>query len=132
MIELRRKYDELTENYNKILEERDKFKEDGMRYKIDKEEREKQGKEFNDVFNKISQFGEVDSNYEKILTLLRGQLPSGDKGGSWENINFLEKMDEFPDKKEELVKEIQRLTIEKGVLGQELEKTQKMLVIKEQ
>ena len=91
-----------------------------MRYKIDKEEREKQGKEFNEVFNKISQFGEVDSNYEKMMNLLRGQLTKDGKGNNWENIDFLEKMDEFPDKKEELIKEIDRLRTEKGILGREL------------
>ena len=94
-----------------------------MRYKIDKEEREKQGREFDAIFNKINQFGEVDSNYEKIINLLKGQLTKDAKGNNWENIDFLEKMDEFPDNKEELVKEIQRLKIEKGVLGKELEET---------
>ena len=132
MIELKHKYDELTENYNKILEERDKYKEDGMRYKIDKEEREKQGKEFNEVFNKISQFGEVDSNYEKILNLYRGQLGKDGKAENWQDINFLEKMDEFPDKKEELKNEIRRLRIEKGELGKELEKTKYNLATQQQ
>ena len=131
MNELKRKYNELTENYNKVIQERDQFREDGMRYKIDKEEREKQGKEFDAVFNKISQFGEVDSNYEKITNILKGQL-SKDKGNNWENIDFLEKMDEFPDSKEELIKEIKRLKIEKGVLGKELEKTQNILAIQQQ
>ena len=132
MIELKHKYDELTENYNKILEERDKYKEDGMRYKIDKEEREKQGKEFNEVFNKISQFGEVDSNYEKILNLYRGQLGKDGKAENWQDINFLEKMDEFPDKKEELKNEIRRLRIEKGELGKEIEKTKYNLATQQQ
>ena len=128
MNELKKKYNELLENFNKIKQERDQFREDGMRYKIDKEEREKQGKEFNEVFNKISQFGEVDSNYEKMMNLLRGQLTKDGKGNNWENIDFLEKMDEFPDKKEELIKEIDRLRTEKGILGRELEIAQNKLV----
>ena len=132
MNELKQKYNELKENYDKVIQERDQFREDGMRYKIDKEEREKQGKEFDAVFNKISQFGEVDSNYEKIMNLLRGQLSKDGKGNNWENIDFLEKMDEFPDSKEELIKEIKRLKIEKGVLGKELEKTQHILAIQQQ
>ena len=127
MNELKRKYNELTENYNRVKQERDQFREDGMRYKIDKEEREKQGKEFDTVFNRISQFGEVDSNYEKMVGMIRGQLTKDTKGKNWENIDFLEKMDKFPDSKEELVKEINRLIIEKGVLGEELEKTQIIL-----
>ena len=128
MNELKKKYNELLENFNKIKQERNQFREDGMRYKIDKEEREKQGKEFNEVFNKISQFGEVDSNYEKMMNLLRGQLTKDGKGNNWENIDFLEKMDEFPDKKEELIKEIDRLRTEKGILGRELEIAQNKLV----
>ena len=132
LTELKKKYKELNENYNKVIQERDQFREDGMRYKIDKEEREKQGKEFDEVFNKISQFGEVDSNYEKIMNLLRGQLSKDGKGNNWENIDFLEKMDNFPDTKEELIKEIKRLKIEKGVLGKELEKTQNILQIQQQ
>ena len=124
--ELKKKLSELNNNLNNVINERDKYKEEGLRYKIDKEEREKMGKEFDDVFNKISKFGEVDSNYENIINLLKGQIndPSGKK---WENIDFLEKMDDFPDDKEQLVKEIQRLKIEKGILGEELEKSKILL-----
>ena len=132
IIDLERKLRELNEKYNKVIQERDQFREDGMRYKIDKEEREKQGREFDAIFNRINQFGEVDSNYEKIINLLKGQLTKDAKGNNWENIDFLEKMDEFPDNKEELIKEIQRLKIEKGVLGQELEKTKNILTIQQQ
>ena len=132
IIDLERQLRELNEKYNKVIQERDQFREDGMRYKIDKEEREKQGREFDAIFNRINQFGEVDSNYEKIINLLKGQLTKDAKGNNWENIDFLEKMDEFPDNKEELIKEIQRLKIEKGVLGQELEKTKNILTIQQQ
>ena len=66
------------------------------------------------------------------MNLLKGQLNKDAKGNNWENIDFLEKMDEFPDTKEELIKEIQRLKIEKGVLGQELEKTKNLLSIQQQ
>ena len=132
MEELKTKYNELTENYNKIKQERDQFREDGMRYKIDKEEREKKGKEFDEVFNKFSQFGEVDSNYEKITNLLRGQISKDSKGNNWEDIDFLEKMNKSPHTNEELKKEINRLIIEKGTLGKELEKTQNILAIQQQ
>ena len=132
MEELKTKYNELTENYNKIKQERDQFREDGMRYKIDKEEREKKGKEFDEVFNKFSQFGEIDSNYEKITNLLRGQISKDSKGNNWEDIDFLEKMNKSPHTNEELKKEINRLIIEKGTLGKELEKTQNILAIQQQ
>ena len=132
IIDLERQLREINEKYNKVVQERDQFREDGMRYKIDKEEREKQGREFDAIFTRINQFGEVDSNYEKIINLLKGQLTKDAKGNNWENIDFLEKMDQFPDNKEELIKEIQRLTIEKGILGQELEKTKNILTIQQQ
>ena len=131
IINLERQFRELKEKYNKVIQERDQFREDGMRYKIDKEQREKQGREFDAIFNRINQFGEVDSNYEKITNILKGQLTKDAKGNNWENIDFLEK-DEFPDNKEELVKEIERLRIEKGVLGQELEKTKNSLSLQKQ
>ena len=132
ILDLERQLREINQKYEKVLKERDQFREDGMRYKIDKEEREKQGREFDALFNRISQFGEVDSNYEKIMNLLKGQLTKDAKGNKWEDIDFLEKMDEFPDSKEEIIKEIQRLKIEKGVLGQELEKTKTLLSIQKQ
>ena len=122
--ELKKKYNELNENYNKIKQERDQFREDGMRYKIAKEEREKQGKEIDEVLNKISQSGEVDSNLQKFTNLLHGQLAKDAKRNNWENIDFLEKMDKFPDSKEELKKEIERLIMEKSRLGKELANTQ--------
>ena len=132
IIDLERQLRELKEKYNKVIQERDQFREDGMRYKIDKEQREKQGREFDAIFNRINQFGEVDSNYEKITNLIKGQLTKDAKGNNWENIDFLEKMDEFPDNKKELVKEIHRLIIEKGVLGQELEETKNNLLLHQQ
>ena len=132
IIDLERQLRELKEKNNKIIQERDQFREDGMRYKIDKEQREKQGREFDAIFNRINQFGEVDSNYEKIMNLIKGELTKDAKGNAWENMDFLEKMDEFPDTKEELIKEITRLKIDKGTLGQELEKTKNILSIQQQ
>jgi protein fantom len=95
-----------------------------MRYKIAKEESEKQGKEIDEVLNKISQSGEVDSNLQKFTNLLHGQLAKDAKGNNWENIDFLEKMEKFPDSKEELKKEIERLIMEKSRLGKELANAQ--------
>ena len=132
IMELNRQLNELDHKYEKVKLERDQFKEEAMRYKIDKEEREKQGKEFDAIFSRISQFGEVDSNYEKLMNLLKGQLSKDSQGKNWENIDFLEKMDEFPDSKDELKKEIQRLRREKGILGEELEKTKTLLSVIQQ
>lgn len=136
-IELENKIKELMDKLNLTEMERDQFKEDALRYKISTEEKERQNKEFDDQFKRISQFGEVDSNYEKILAMLRNnsQLNKDNKGGNgspWMDINFLEKMDNLPDDKEELKKEVQRLIIEKGILGTELEKTKSLLEIQQQ
>ena len=132
ILDLNRKLNELQLRYEKVKQERDQFKEEALRYRVDKEEREKQGREFDAIFSRISQFGEVDSNYEKLMNLLKGQLSKETQDKNWENIDFLEKMDEFPDSKEEFKKEIQRLRREKGILGEELEKTKKILSVYQQ
>ncbi len=52
---------------------------------------------------------------------------------SWSKINFLEKINENEEKDpEKLLKEIERLKIEKGLLGNELEKTRSLLKIQQQ
>ena len=70
------------------------------------EEREKQNKNFDETFKKMSQFGDVDSNYNKMVNMLKGtDLVENSlkmENDNWENMDFLEKMDEFPDNKEEL------------------------------
>ena len=132
ILDLNRKLNELQLRYEKVKQERDQFKEEALRYRVDKEEREKQGREFDAIFSRISQFGEVDSNYEKLMNLLKGQLSKETQDKNWENIDFLEKMDEFPDSKEEFKKEIQRLRRERGILGEELEKTKKILSVYQQ
>ena len=51
--------------------ERDKFKEDSLRLKIANEEREKHSKNFEEQFKLLGQYGEVDSNFTKILNVLK-------------------------------------------------------------
>ena len=84
----------------------------------------------------MSQFGEVDSNYNKMVNMLKGSdlIDNSLKmeNGNWENMNFLEKMDEEPKDINELQKENQRLKIEKGILGNELEKTKKLLILQQE
>ena len=126
----------LEDNIKKAYDERDKFKEDGLRYKIANEEREKQNKNFDETFKKMSQFGDVDSNYNKMVNMLKGtDLVENSlkmENDNWENMDFLEKMDENPKDINELQKENQRLKIEKGILGNELEKTKKLLIIQQE
>ena len=134
--ELEKNNKQLEDKIKNAYDERDKYKEDGIRYKIANEEREKQNKNFDETFKKMSQFGEVDSNYNKMVNMLKGSdlIDNSLKmeNGNWENMNFLEKMDEEPKDINELQKENQRLKIEKGILGNELEKTKKLLILQQE
>jgi hypothetical protein len=125
----------VLEKENKALKEqlmvttadKDRFKEDAMRFKISNEEREKYSKEFDEQIRLMGQYGEVDSNLTKILNVLKLK----DDNQTWMKIDFLEKMNENTDPLI-LAREIERLKIEKGVLGSELEKTKSLLQIQQQ
>ena len=134
--ELEKTNKKLEDEIKNAYDERDKYKEDGLRYKIANEERQKQNKNFDETFKKMSQFGDVDSNYNKMVNMLKGTdfRDNSLKGenDNWENMNFLEQMDENPKDINELQKENQRLKIEKGILGNELEKTKKLLIIQQE
>jgi protein fantom len=121
---------ELNEQLILITNERDRYKDDGMKYKISNEEREKQNKDFETQFKIIGQFGKVDSDYEKIANMLQrkyeeGNVSSNDNEQPWENIDFINK--ENGNDVEMLQHEIKRLKLEKGILGNELEKTKTLL-----
>lgn len=119
----------LKEQYHLANVERDRFKEEAMRYKISNEEKEKHAKNFEDQFKLLGQYGEVDSNFSKILNILKLR----DDNTSWMKIDFLEKMNDSNAKDPAfLIKEIERLKIEKGLLGSELEKTKSLLQIQQQ
>jgi hypothetical protein len=119
----------LKEQYNIANIDRDKFKEEAMRFRISNEEKERQTKHFEDQFKLLGQYGEVDSNFTKILNILKLK----DDNTSWMKIDFLEKMNE-PENKDPVyfMKEIERLKLEKGMLGAELEKTKSLLQIQQQ
>lgn len=119
----------LIENNNVEKADKDKYKEEAMRYKISNEEREKNTKHFTEQFNLLGQYGEVDSNFTKILNILKMK----DDSNSWMKIDFLDKMSEAEIKDPVfLAKEIERLKIEKGLLGSELQKTKSLLQIQQQ
>ena len=71
----------------------------------------------------LGQYGEVHSNFNKILNILKLK----DDNASRMKIDFLEKMNE-PESKDPvlLLKEIERLKLEKSILGSELEKTRSL------
>ena len=71
-----------------------------------------------------------------MVNMLKGKIDQNKRAGIptgiWENINFLEKMDDIPKETDKLVKEVQRLKIEKGLLGSELENVKGQLTIQVQ
>jgi hypothetical protein len=119
----------LKEQFQLANVERDRFKEEAMRFKISNEEKEKHAKNFEEQFKLLGQYGEVDSNFSKLLNILKLR----DDNVSWMKIDFLDKMNDNDAKDPVfLVKEIERLKIEKGLLGSELEKTKSLLQIQQQ
>jgi hypothetical protein len=125
----------ILEKENKQLKEqlmvttadKDRFKEDAIRFKISNEEREKYSKEFDEQIRLMGQYGEVDSNLTKILNMLKFK----EDNQTWMKIDFLDKMGDTTDPVV-LLREIERVKIEKGVLGSELEKTKSLLQIQQQ
>lgn len=78
----------LRDDLNITSVERDKFKEENLRYKISMEEREKHSKNFEEQLRLLGQYGEVDSNFVKIMNIMKIK----DDDNSWTKINFLEKI----------------------------------------
>lgn len=78
----------LKDELNIASIERDKYKEENLRYKISIEEREKHSKNFEEQLRLLGQYGEVDSNFVKIMNIMKIK----DDDTSWMKINFLEKI----------------------------------------
>lgn len=126
---LDRDYKILKEQYNVAQVDRDKYKEEALRFRIHNEEKDRHSKNFEEQLKLLGQYGEVDSNFTKILNMLKLK----DDSTSWMNIDFLEKINENDAKDPVfLLKEMERLKIEKGLLGSELEKTKSLLQIQQQ
>ena len=120
---------QLKENLDMALIDKDKFKEQAMRLKLHNEEKEKSDKMFQDKLNLFSQYGEVDSNYLKMLELLKLQNPEI----NWADLDLL---DPIPKDKQNdpifLKNEIKRVKEERGKLAEQLEKTRSLLLIQQQ
>ncbi|MCQ2818738.1 MAG: hypothetical protein MJ252_15840 [archaeon] len=123
---------ELKEKLSVAENERETFRADAVKYQVSIEEKERQNKLFEDQFRRMAQFGKVDTNFDKMLDILRGDqnVPGDDK--TWSQVNFIErpkKEDGSDMEVEEIIKDNQKLRIEKGILGDELEKTKEMLKV---
>ena len=136
IIELENLIKKLQEQNDFLIEERDKFKDDVLKLTI--EEKEKKYNELGETMKRLSQFGEVDPNHQNLINIMKdtnvkeNNNENNKEIGTWGNINFLEKMNEEPKDINQLQKENQRLKIEKDILGDELEKTKKLLIIQQQ
>ena len=126
--ELERENKELKDSLGVAKIEKDKYKEESLKNKITRIEREKSDKLLQDKLNQYSQFGEIDSNFTKILSLYKNQNEDDD----WANINFIEQtMGESKDPAV-LMNENKRLRLEKNDLGKKLQSTKDLLLIQQQ
>ena len=108
--------------------EKEKYKDEALKQKITRVEREKNDKLFQDKLNQFNQYGEIDSNFIKILSLYKND----NDNLNWGNINFLEPYVEKNNDPIFLKNENNRLKIEKNTLGKELQYTKNLLLIQQQ
>ena len=128
--DLENKNKELDSSLKIALIEKDKYKDECTRIKYSKEEKEKNQKLLQQQINSFGKYGEIDSNFSKLLNIMKLKT----EGNNWSNMNFLEQMNSTYQCKDPIIlnKEIERLKIEKGTLGTELEKTKSLLQIQQQ
>ena len=121
---------QLKQKYDNVSIEKDKIKEDLIRLQVSTQEKERNEKIFSEQLGLIGQYGEVDSNFGKLINVLKTQAGSND---NWSKINFLDQMkgDQMKDPVF-LNKELERIKLEKGILGNELEKTKSLLAIQQE
>ena len=128
--ELERENRDLNEKYAKSEIEKDKYKEESLKLKIAQQEREKNDKIFQDKLNQFIQYGQVDPNFAKMVSLLK--LQNNDINWNNLNVNYLERNEEKANDPIYLKSEIEKLKLEKSELGEELEKTKSLLITQEQ
>lgn len=115
------------ENDN-LKNEKDEIKEELIRFRVAQEERNKNTHSFEEQLRLLSQYGEVDSNFQRILSLLKLK----DNDNSWMKIEFFDRVKESDIRDPEfLLKEIEKLIQEKGELGNQLEVTKNILVLQQ-
>lgn len=126
--EIEHDYRNLKDDYELIKKEKDQFKEDAMRLKITTEERDKNTRNFEEQLKLLGQYGEVDSNFTKILSMLK--LNQSDD--TWMKVKFLDRLsEEDMNDPQVLLKEIERLVQEKGILGRQLDITKNVLELQQ-
>ena len=108
--------------------DKDKYKEESLKLKIKRIEQERNDKLFQDKLNKFSENGEIESNLTNLLSMYKRRNDEL----NWANINFIEPDLIKNNDPQLLIKEIDRLKVEKNTLGKELEYTKNALLIQQQ
>lgn len=126
--ELERENKELKDSLGLAKLEKEKYKEESLKNKITRIEREKNDKLFQDKLNQFGQYGEIDSDFTKILSLYKNENDQND----WENINFIEQTMGQNKDPAILLNENKRLRLDKNTLGRELQGTKDLLLIQQQ
>ena len=115
----------LKDELKRVSSERDKNRDEYLKAIVRLEERERQANPLDAQFNALK--GAADnSEFEKAMRLinLRGEEPA------WGRLDFLERARVVPEDVPTLKKELERLRLEKSQLIAELEKTQRVLTLK--
>ena len=123
--QLEKENKKLRDDLTKSEIDKDKFKEQMLNLKISKEDAEQKDKIFQDKLNKFIQYGEVDTNFAKMLSLLK--LQNKEINIDNININYFEQNAEKANDPIYLKSEIEKMKIEKGELGKELETNKALL-----
>ena len=125
---LERENEELKRSLNLEKIDKEKYKEESLKLKITRIEREKSDKLFQDKLNKYNQYGEINSDFTNLLSIYKRQNDEL----NWANINFI-KPELLKEKNPDiLLKENERLRLEKTALGKELENAKNSLLIQQQ
>ena len=125
LIELEKENKKLKDNLSISEAEKDKYKEQKLNLEIAKEESERNDKIFQDKLNKFIQYGQVDTNFAKMLSLLK--LQNKEINIDNININYFEQNNEKANDPIYLKSEIEKLKMEKAELGKELETNKALL-----
>ena len=123
--ELEKENKKLKDNLAISEAEKDKYKEQKLNLEIVKEEAERNDKIFQDKLNKFIQYGQVDTNFAKMLSLLK--LQNKEINIDNININYFEQNNEKANDPVYLKSEIEKLKMEKAELGKELETNKALL-----
>ena len=128
--ELEKENKKLKEDLSKIEVEKDNYNKQKLELEIAKNESEKNDKIFQDKLNKFIQYGQVDTNFAKMLSLLK--LQNKEINIDNININYFEQNNEKANDPVYLKAEIEKLKTDKAELANELDKNKAIIITLQQ